>query len=168
MNHMNTTTSQFITKVSCWTLPFVPSWALHLPSFSTLTYISPLPSKHTHTYTLHLQSYTHHSPRQWQTGGEAYKGVRDFRDRAEETSVFSKSGDQLPPTALHFLQHPPLDLQLVWVAQTLSLSLKYTLTCPTVWASCSCDCSSGPSPALLSQHAAPGGVSSSHGGSVQR
>jgi len=97
------------------------------PSSSTLTYIRPPPTPRS---TLHPPSYTHHPVRQWQSGVEAYKRVKDFGGRAEETSVDSRSCDQLPPTALHILHHSPLDL---WAAPTLPLSLLLKHTHSSLW-----------------------------------
>lgn len=111
--------------------------------------------QNTHTPTLStLPSYTHHHLRQ-ETGGEAYKRVRDFGGRREETTC-----DPVPSSPLHFLHRPPLDLWPVWAAQTFAPSSSDSPPGP-------CDSCSGWSPALLPQHAAPGDVSSSHGGCVQ-
>lgn len=88
----------------------------------------------------------------------------DFGGRAEETPVVFRSCDQLPPTVLHF-SHRSITGSLASLSSSDSLHLNthsHSLLCE---APVTC---SGQSPALLPQHAAPGGVSSSHGGSSQR
>ena len=146
MNHMNATTSQIVKKVNFhWFHLLRPDPFIFPPLSCSRTHT---PSG-MHTYTLrHTPTTLYVSGRQ---RGEANKRARDFVGRAEETFVVSRSDKQLPPPALHFLHHSPLDLWLDWAPQTLT-HIYF--------------CSSGT--ALLSQHAASGGVSSSHGGSVQR
>lgn len=169
VNHMNTTTSQFIKKVNCWTVPFVLSCSPHLPSFSTLTYTPPAPCPNIRT---HTPSTLSHTPTTLHVSGR--QGERRIKEWG--TSEVEQKKHQWFPnlmTSCHQL-HCTFSSTLLWISgesERLRLSISFSQTHThfhTLWASCSCDCSSGPSPALLSQYAAPAGVSSPHGGSVQR
>lgn len=86
----NTQPSHHASKKKVEALPFVLASTLR-PS-SPCPPLPPPPCPHTCSYIPPTtQTHTHpEPPRQWQTGGggrwEAYKRVRDFRGRAEETS----------------------------------------------------------------------------------
>lgn len=108
VNHMNTTTSQFVKKVNCWIVPFVLSWPLHLPSSSTLTYTSS--PKHTHTYTLRHTPTTPYVSG-WQ-GERHIKGWGTLEVEQKKHQWFPNLVTSFPPTALHFLHLSSLDLWL--------------------------------------------------------
>lgn len=126
------------------------------PSPVPLTY--PRPNTHTRTpTTLHVSGI-------WGGGGaEAYKRVRGFRVRAEETPL-TPDPEKLLPTTPHLLRRSGPDQDLL----TRSPSHAHARTRTHALLRVSSGCSSAPSPALPSQHAAPGGVGSSHGGPAQR
>ena len=131
MNHRNA--SQFVKKVNCWALPFVLSWTIHLASFFTITYTSPPPTRpntrtHTPSTLRHTPTTLHVSSRRGGGRREAYKRVRDFGGRAEETSLVSKSCDQLPPTATCTFSSALLSGSLASVSCSDSRSLSQTHT----------------------------------------
>lgn len=78
---------------------------------------------------------------------------------------WSPDPDQLLPTTLHLLHR--CCSGPVQAAHILSIS-HTRIRARTHAPRASCECSSAPSPALPSQHAAPGGGGSSHGGPAQR
>lgn len=152
----------------------VESLLFVLASTLRLSSSSSSPSLPTHmqlhpTYYPNIHTYTHPKPpRQCQSGGggrwEAYKRVRDFRGRAEETS--SKSHRQ-PPTTTSCTFCRPLHPGR---SERLTHSLAHVHSphpqrCERLlWQQLR-----SVVPALLSpQHAAPGGFSGSDGGCVQR
>lgn len=78
-------------RLTVETLTFVLASTLHLFSSSSSSPFLPTHMQLHPTYRPNIHTYTHpEPPRQWQAGGggrwEAYKRVRDYRGRAEETS----------------------------------------------------------------------------------
>lgn len=134
--------------------------------FFMLTYWYPQQHAHTHGHTVrHTPTSLYVSCRRGLQGRRCIKEWGTLEVEQKKHLSFPGSDEQLPPTAALYLHHhrsppgPSIGLSCsdyLWHTHTHTLS--YTLV------SCSCCACT----ALLPQHAAPGGVSSSHGGSVQR
>ena len=114
----------------------------HFHLFCPEPFISP-PFSPSRTHPPHLPAQTHahihpppsviHPPPSTSVadgggGREAYKRVRDFGGRAEETSLVSKSCDQLPPTATCTFSSALLSGSLASVSCSDSRSLSQTHT----------------------------------------
>lgn len=135
--------------------PLTPTPPTPTPkSFSTFMY--PRPNTHTHTPTaLHVSD---------SQAGRRHISEWGASELEQKKHHWSPDPNQLLPTTLHLLHRSALDQ-----SKLLTLSPSHTrIRARTHTPRVSCECSSAPSPALPSQHAAPGGGGSSHGGPAQR